>query len=268
MGMTTTDNPSAYGREAPFWEAALLRRFTPVAPDVGLGDYVHHYEQAGYAGQRLSTPFRELIATLMLAVVGHQRFAARHIRRLYRLGVTSQVVIDTFWAASPFVGRAHVLTGVRCVHLADDPTNLEGSLPPDGPPQSLTDFPELHFGATTWEPSSLASTPEWRLIEAVDPRLAQLTLDFYAEIMGADQTSRTWTLPPATRELIAIVCLSWRGLVELAGDHVRLALGSGLEVQHILEALSAAVPMTGLVTLQVGARAILLARPAAATGGD
>jgi alkylhydroperoxidase/carboxymuconolactone decarboxylase family protein YurZ len=258
--MTTTDKLSAYGREPPFWEAALLRHFTPVAPDVGLGDYVHHYEQAGDASQRLSTQFRELIATLMLAVVGHQRFAARHIRRLYRLGVTSQVVIDTFWAASPFVGRAHVLTGMRCVHLADDPTNLEGSLPPDGPPQSLTDFPELHLGDTPWQPSSLASTPEWRLISEVDPRLAQLTLEFYAEIMGANQADRTWTLPPATRELIAIVCLSWRGLVELAADHVHIALESGLEVQHVLEALSAAVPMTGLVTLQIGARAVLLAQ--------
>ncbi len=263
--MTTTDNPSAYGREAPFWEAALLRRFTPLAPDVALGDYVHHYEQAGYPGQRLSSQFRELIATLMLAVVGHQRFAARHIRRLYRLGVTSQVVIDTFWAASPFVGRAHVLTGVRCVHLADDPTNLEGSLPPDGPPRGLTDFAELHFGDTPPERSSLASTPEWRLIAQVDPRLAELTLEFYAEILGSNQTGRTWTLPPATRELIAIVCLSWRGLVELAADHVRTALESGLEVQHILEALSAAVPMTGLVTLQIGARAILLAQADNAT---
>jgi alkylhydroperoxidase/carboxymuconolactone decarboxylase family protein YurZ len=256
---TTTGNPPAYGREAPFWEAALLRQYTPVAPDVGLGDYLHHYEQAGYQGQQLSTQFRELIATLMLAVVGHQRFAARHIRRLYRLGVTSQVVIDAFWAASPFVGRAHVLTGVRCVYLAEDPTNLEGSLPSDGPPRVLSDFPELHFGDTPFERSSLASTPEWQLIARVDPRLAELTVDFYAEILGANENGRSWTLPPASRELIAVVCLSWRGLSELAAEHVRTALESGLEVKHILEALSAAVPMTGLVTLQVGARAVLLA---------
>jgi alkylhydroperoxidase/carboxymuconolactone decarboxylase family protein YurZ len=261
--MTTTDQSSAYGREAPFWEAALLRQFTPVAPDTGLGDYVHHYEQPGYPGQRLSTQFRELVATLMLAVVGHQRFAARHIRRLYRLGVTSQVVIDTFWAASPVVGRAHVLTGMRCVHLADDPTNLEGSLPPDGPPRTLTDFPELHLGGKPGADggrASLADTPEWRLIAQVDPRLAALTLDFYAQILGESQTGRPWTLPPASRELIAIVCLSWRGLVELAADHVRGALQSGVDVQYILEALSAAVPMTGLVTLQMGARAVLLAQ--------
>jgi alkylhydroperoxidase/carboxymuconolactone decarboxylase family protein YurZ len=261
MQMTnSTINSPAYGREEPFWEAALLRRFTPVAPDVGLGDYVHHYEQPGYPGQLLSTQFRELIATLMLGVVGHQRFAARHIRRLYRLGVTGQVVIDTFWAASPFVGRAHVLTGVRCVHLADDPTNLEGSLPPDGAPRSLTDFAELHFGATPPERSSLASTPEWQLIAKVDPRLAEVTSEFYAEIMGASQSGRTWTLPPAARELIAVVCLAWRGQVELAAEHVRTALESGVEVQHIVEALSSAVPMTGLVTLQLGVRAVLLAQ--------
>ena len=62
---TTTHSPSAYGREEPFWEAALLRRFTPLTPDVGLGDYVHHYEQPGYPGQRLSTQFRELMSRVI-----------------------------------------------------------------------------------------------------------------------------------------------------------------------------------------------------------
>jgi hypothetical protein len=69
--MATRDETAAYGREAPFWEAALLQRYTPVTPDINLGDYVHHYAEPGYQGQLLSTQFRELIATLMLAVVGH-----------------------------------------------------------------------------------------------------------------------------------------------------------------------------------------------------
>ena len=254
----TTHESAAYGREAPFWEGVLLQQYTPRTPDTGLGDYVHHYAQAGYPGQLLSTQFRELIATLMLAVVGHQRFAARHIRRLYRLGVTPQVVVDTFWAASPFVGRAHVLTGMRCLHLANDVTNLEGTLPPDGAPTSLTDFAELSLGTSGSGRDVLADTPEWQLIAQVDPALAELTLAFYDEIMG---TARAWSLPPAARELIAVVCLAWRGLVELAADHVRAALVCGADVQHVLEALSAAVPMTGLATLQVGARAVLLATP-------
>jgi alkylhydroperoxidase/carboxymuconolactone decarboxylase family protein YurZ len=251
------DDTRAYGREAPFWEAALLQQYTPRTPDVNLGDYVHHYERVESQDQLLSTQFRELIATLMLAVVGHQRFAARHIRRLYRLGVTSQVIVDVFWAASPFIGRAHVLTGIRCIHLANDASNLEGTLPPGGAPTSLTDFAELHLSNTGPGSRILADTPEWQLVTQIDPRLAELTLEFYEEVMGG---SRSWTLPVAARELIAIVCLAWRGMVDLTADHVRVALACGVDLRQVLEALSAAVPMTGLVTLQVGARAMILAQ--------
>jgi alkylhydroperoxidase/carboxymuconolactone decarboxylase family protein YurZ len=171
--------------------------------------------------------------------------------------VTSQVVVDVFWAASPYIGRAHVLTGIRCIHLANDASNLEGTLPPGGAPTSLTDFAELHLSNTGPGRTLLADTPEWQLIAQVDPRLAELTLGFYEEVMGA---SRTWTLPVAARELIAIVCLAWRGMVDLAADHVRVALAGGVDSRQVVEALSAAVPMTGLVTLQVGARAMLLAQ--------
>ena len=69
------------------------------------------------------------------------------------------------------------------------------------------------------------------LISEVDPWLAHPTLEFYAQITRAKQA-----------------------------DHVRIALESGLEVQHILDAHSATVPMTGVVTLQIGARAALLAQ--------
>ena len=252
-----SEGTRAYAREAPFWEAALLQQYTPRTPDVDLGDYVHHYEQVASQDQLLSTQFRELIATLMLAVVGHQRFAARHIRRLYRLGVTSQVIVDAFWAASPFIGRAHVLTGIRCIHLANDASNLEGTLPPGGAPTSLTDFAELHLNNTGPGSRILADTPEWQLVADLDPRLAELTLAFYEAVMG---DSRSWTLPGAARELIAIVCLAWRGMLDLAVDHVRVALACGVDSRRVLEALSAAVPMTGLVTLQVGVRAVLLAQ--------
>ena len=258
MAVTSiNDDTRAYGREAPFWEAALLQQYTPRTPDVNLGDYVHHYERVESQDQLLSTQFRELIATLMLAVVGHQRFAARHIRRLYRLGVTSQVVVDTFWAASPFIGRAHVLSGIRCIHLANDASNLEGTLPPGGAPTNLTDFAELHLSNSGPGSQILADTPEWQLVTQLDPRLAELTLGFYEEVMGG---SRSWTLPVAARELVAIVCLAWRGMLDLATDHVRVALACGVDSRQVLEALSAAVPMTGLVTLQVGAQAMIRAQ--------
>jgi alkylhydroperoxidase/carboxymuconolactone decarboxylase family protein YurZ len=227
-------------------------RFTPNTPDVDLSNYVHHYEQPGYAGQLLSTQMREMIATLMLTVMGHQRFATRHVRRLYRLGVTSQVVIDAFWAASPFIGRAHVLTGMRIVHAANDPSNLEGTLPPGGAPAELSDFAELHLGNAGGGRAMLEHQPEWQLIAEVDPQLAELALEVYERV-----TRGPSTLPVGARALIAVVCSSWRGLVDDAADHIRVALACGATPRQILEALSSALPMTGLATLQVGARALL-----------
>jgi alkylhydroperoxidase/carboxymuconolactone decarboxylase family protein YurZ len=252
-----TENAHAYGREAAFWEAAELLQYTPQTPDIDLSNYVHHYEQAGYEGQQLSTQMRELIATLMLVVMGHHRFAARHVRRLYRLGVTSQVVVDAFWAASPFIGRAHVLTGVRTIHLANDASNQEGTLPPQGPPTELADFAELHLGNTGGGRRALEGKPEFQLVAQIDPQLAELSLAFYDRVMG---DARSWTLPVGARELIAIVALSWRGLVELAADHIVEAFACGVKPRQILEALSAAMPMTGMTTLQVGARALLQAQ--------
>ena len=252
-----TENANAYGREAPFWEAAELVQYTPQTPDLDLSNYVHHYEHADYRGQELSTQMRELIATLMLVVMGHHRFAARHVRRLYRLGVTAQVVVDAFWAASPFIGRAHVLTGVRTVHLANDPSNLEGTLPAQGPPTELTDFAELHLGNAGGGRRALESKPEFKLVAEIDPELAELSLAFYDRVLG---TARPSTLPVGARELIAIVALSWRGQVDLAADHIREAFKCNVTPRQIVEALSAAMPMTGMVTLQIGARALLQAQ--------
>jgi len=254
------DGSGAYGREAPFWEADELVRFTPERPDAELGNYVHHYEQAGYEGQLLSGQMRELIATLMLVVVGHHRFAARHIRRLYRMGVTSQVIVDVFWAASSFIGRAHVLSAVRAIHLANDVSNQEGTMPPGGPPTELKAFPELRLGNAGQGRQALESKPEWGLVAQIEPRLARLCLEVYGRVMGNDQS---WTLPVGARELVAVVCLSYRGLPDLAADHIRAAFACGANPQHVLEALSAAIPMTGLVTLQIGAKALLLAQVAA-----
>jgi alkylhydroperoxidase/carboxymuconolactone decarboxylase family protein YurZ len=255
------DLASGYGREPLYWEAAELLRYTPQTPDTDLSNYIHHYEHADFPGQLLSTQMRELIATLGLVVMGHHRFAARHVRRLYRLGVPPQVVIDAFWAASPFIGRAHVLTGVRTVHWANDASNLEGTLPADGPPTELTDFAELHLGNTAGGRRMLEGTPEWQLIADIDPRLAELGLGVYERLLDDAATS---TLPVGARELIAIVACAWRGLVDDAAEHIKIAYACGVTPRHVVEALSAAMPMTGVITLQVGARALLRAQADAA----
>jgi alkylhydroperoxidase/carboxymuconolactone decarboxylase family protein YurZ len=173
------------------------------------------------------------------------------------MGVTSQVIVDVFWAASSFIGRAHVLSAVRAIHLANDVSNHEGTMPPSGPPAELKEFPELRLGNEREGRPALESTPEWGLIAQIEPQLARLCREFYGRVMIDDQT---WTLPVGARELIAVVCLSYRGLPDLAADHIRAAIACGASAQHVLEALSAAIPMTGLVTLQIGAKALLLAQ--------
>jgi len=101
---------------------------------------------------------------------------------LYRLGVTSQFVIDAFWAASPYIGRAHVLTGVRIVTAANDPSNLEGTLPAGSPPNELANFAELHLGDDGGGRRVLEHKPEWQLVAEIDPQLAELALDVFDRV--------------------------------------------------------------------------------------
>ena len=246
-----------------FWETVELARLSSHYPDTPIGAYVHQYQGHGDPAQALSGPMRELIATVMLVATAKDRFAANHVRRLYRLGVTDEVILEAFWSASPFFGRANLLRGIEAIHLAGDISNHEGALPPGGPPAELTDFYELHLGDDGGDGRPDAASPAWQLIAAIDPRLAALAMDFYESILS---TQRSWILPVAARELIAIVVLSWRGLPALASPHIKRALSCGLTPRHVLDALSAAIPMTGLTTLEVGAQAMLAAGITAADG--
>jgi alkylhydroperoxidase/carboxymuconolactone decarboxylase family protein YurZ len=237
-----------------FWETVELARLSSHYPDTPIGAYVHQYQGHGDASQLLSAQMRELIATVMLVATGKLRFGANHVRRLYRMGVTDAVILEAFWAGAPFFGRANLLLAVQAIHMASDVSHHEGALPPNGPPTELVDFQELHFGNDGQEGKPDAGSRPWQLISSLDPKLAALAMDFYGRTLSAREP---WILPVAARELIAVVVLSWRGLPSMAAIHIARALRCGLTARHVLDALSAAIPMTGLTTLEVGTQAML-----------
>jgi len=58
------------------------------------------------------------------------------------------------------------------------------------------------------------------------------------------------------RELIAIAALCARGEVDFAAQHIRRAYAYGMNRRQVLEAISCVLPMTGALTVQIGARAM------------
>jgi alkylhydroperoxidase/carboxymuconolactone decarboxylase family protein YurZ len=207
---------------------------------------------------------RELIATVLLVYRGHTRFAANHVRKLYRHGVTNQVIMEAFLAMAPVLGWANSLVGIGVINHANDPSNHEGELPPGGEPAELADFPELHLGEgkadqARGEDRGLASRPEWQFIAKIDPILAERGAHYYDYQYSDGGQQRKGTLPPAACELIAIVGLCVRGAVDMAAERMKRALRYGVTPRQILEALSAGLPMTGMTTLEFGARAMMQA---------
>lgn len=248
-------------RDDQFWESALLWKYSPEGMGPELGSYVHQYQGQTASGQVLSTQMRELIATVMLIWRGFNRFAANHIRRLYRLGVTNELIVEAFWFAAPFLGRANALQGIRAMRKAADPGNLEGELPAGGVPMELFDFPELHLGEGLSVPDdvSLADRPEWRLIAQMDPGLARIATGHYDKIFAVrERGGLEWKLPVAARELIAVVALCGKGHVDMAAEHMQRCLRHGGTPRHILDAISAGT-MAGLITYQFGAQAMMKA---------
>jgi alkylhydroperoxidase/carboxymuconolactone decarboxylase family protein YurZ len=66
-------------------------------------------------------------------------------------------------------------------------------------------------------------------------------------------------LGPGPRELIVIAALCTRGEVEIAAQHIRRAYDYGMTCRQVLEAISCVFPMSGMITGQLGLRAMRLA---------
>ena len=98
--------------------------------------------------QELSVVFRELIALCQLSAKGDKRFAANHVRRLYRFGVTNAVIFEAAEAFAPVVGHSTIALVAQAILLGNDPAYPFGKMPEGGEPKTLTPFPEMKLG---WE---------------------------------------------------------------------------------------------------------------------
>lgn len=230
--------------------------------------YVHYYDELTTPDQVLSGPMRELIALAQLCAKGDGRFAANHVRRLYRFGITDGVMIEAGEAIAPVVGWSTILQIARSIETAKDPSYPNGKMPEGGAPTELTPFPEMEQGGVSSAPSSdsLADLPEWEFVASLDPELAWRATAFVDHCLLADPAQRPErVLKPGVRELIAIPALCARGEVDLAAAHIKRAYRFGMTRRQVLEAISCVLPMTGTVTVLIGVRAM---KKAESDGGD
>lgn len=219
--------------------------------------YVHFYENQTAADQELSGPMRELIATSQLCAKNDDRFAPNHVRRLYRMGVNNRLIFEAGASIAPVVGWSTIAHVAQAILTANDPKYPYGDLPAGGEPKEITPFPELSLGRTRVKPcdDGLSQTPEWQYIATIDPELARRASAFVDHCLIAGATQEP-LLGPGVRELISIAALCARGEAEFAAQHIRRAYSYGMSRRQVLEAISCVLPMTGALTVQIGARAM------------
>ena len=250
-----------------FEEFKLLARESPRTYDLisRTAGYIHHYTGQTEERQQLSGAMRELIALCQLCAQGDDRFAANHVRRLYGLGVTNRVMFEAAAGIAAVVGWSTLAQVALAIITANKTEYPFGQLPPGGEPHEITPFPELYLGRnrTGAAGESLIDTPEWRYVAEIDPELARRATTFVDHCLLPDGAQDEHHLGPGPRELVAIAALCARGEVELAAQHVQRAYAYGMNRLQVLEAISCVLPMTGAVTLQIGARAMQLAGSAA-----
>lgn len=229
--------------------------------------YVHFYENQTAPDQELSGPMRELIATCQLCAKNDDRFAPNHVRRLYRMGITNRVIFEAASAIAPVVGWSTIAHVAQAILTANDPRYPYGELPAGGEPKDVTPFPEMALGRehAGRAEENLMQTPEWRYVATIDPELARRAAGFVDHCLLAGG-AKEQLLGPGARELIAIAAICARGEVDLAAIHIRRAYTYGINRRQVLEAISCILPMTGALTVQIGARAMQQAEPALTAG--
>jgi alkylhydroperoxidase/carboxymuconolactone decarboxylase family protein YurZ len=222
--------------------------------------YLHQYHGQAEDASRLSAPMRELIAIPALASKGDLRHAPNHIRRAYRLGLTNKAIFEAASAYAIVVGWASLTFVSLAIMEASNPLYPYGELPEGGEPKELTPFPEMTLGRSRAGQSveSMAEMPEWRYAAQIDPELVKRASAFYDHCLPANAAEDT-ILGPGPRELIAIAGLCTRGEVELAAAHMARAYDYGMTRRNVLDAICCALPMTGMITAQIGLRAMQLA---------
>lgn len=246
-----------------FEEFKLIIRAMPRTYELNqkVAGYVHQYRTLGTTDQVLSLPMRELIATCQLCAKGDDRFAPNHVRKLWRLGVTNQVIFEAALAMSTAVGWSTIGHVALAIVTAGDVSYADGEIPAGGAPRDLTPFPELTIGrqcadATT---EGLLQEPEWQYVAEIDPELARRTAALIDHGLLAGTPQHDAHLGAGPRELLAIAGLCARGEAELAARHITRAYAHGMTKRQVLEAISCVIPMSGAVTVQIGVRAMKMA---------
>ncbi len=251
---------AARGDVFPEWK--ILAHASPKTYDLvtHTGGYFHKYQGESTNEQQLSGPMRELIATPALCSKGDYRHAPNHVRRMYRMGLTNRVIMEAAAAFATVAGWATMANVGYVIMEANSPDYPFGKLPEGGEPKVLTPFPELAMGRTRKSAAgeSALDAPEWRFAAKIDAELARRAAGWidHCLLAGGAQDA---LLGPGPRELIVIAALCTRGEIDLAAQHVLRAYDYGMTRRQVLEAISSIVPMTGMISMQLGLRAMQLA---------
>lgn len=222
------------------------------------GGYFHKYHGVGSGEQQLSVQMRELIATPALCSKNDFRHSPNHIRRMYRMGMTNAVIMEGAVAFSIASGWATIANVGYAITEANNPAYPFGELPAGGEPRELTPFPELTQGRRRVSGSGSESklhSPEWRYAAEIDPEFARRSAAWVDHCLLADG-AEAGLLGPGPRELIVIAALCTRGEVDLAARHILRAYDYGMTRRQVLEAISSIVPMTGMISAELGLRAM------------
>jgi alkylhydroperoxidase/carboxymuconolactone decarboxylase family protein YurZ len=224
------------------------------------GSYLHQYHGQSQSAEQLSGPMRELIAIPALCAKGDLRHAPNHVRRAYRMGLTNKALFEGAAAFATVSGWASLTFVSLAIIEANNPLYPYGQLPGGGEPKELTAFPEMKMGRTRKgdEGESLADTPEWRYAATIDAELVRRASAFVDHCLLAGGANDE-ILGPGPRELIVVAALCTRGEVELAAQHIRRAYDYGMNRRNVLEAICCVLPMAGMITGQLGLRAMQLA---------
>ena len=222
------------------------------------GSYLHQYHGQADDPDKLSAQMRELIAIPALCAKGDMRHTPNHIRRCYRLGMTDRVLFEAATAYATVAGWASTILQLSlAIAEANSPQYAFGVMPAGGAPAELTPFRELSLGRMrkSNHAESLAATPEWRYAAEIDPELARRAAAFIDHCLLNDNTEEA-LLGAGPRELIVIAALCTRGEVETAAVHIRRAYDYGLSKKNVLEAICSVIPMSGMMSAQIGLRAM------------
>lgn len=252
---------AARGDVFPEWRLIAETSPETMAMVTQTGGYLHKYEGVGDSEQQLSVQMRELIATPAISGKSDLRHAPNHVRRMYRLGMTNAVILEGALAFAMTVGWATMLNVSYAIMLANSSDYPFGELPEGGEPQELTPFPELEMGRKRLEGDHqpLADIPAWQYGTSIDPELVR-RISAWSDWSGGTDGAPA-LLGPGPRSLIIVAGLATRGEVDRAARFVRRAYDYGMTKRQVLEAISAVVPMTGMISLEIGLEAMRRADP-------